>query len=117
MDGRLLCYAALFEAAVVYTLLNAVPLQRSVHCIRPGCPPLNELFIAVPPGGERILPPVSGALRMLVGTLIAMTLRLGWRQIDFLFPDLVLILLFPAVMSCCIEFGSGKTVFLSVSYT
>lgn len=98
VDRRLFIFTLVGKAAVVDALVQSSALQNSVDLIRPGGAPLDQLLVAVPAFGDRVLPAVLGAFRMLGGAFIAPGLRLRGSQIYLLPSDFVRILLFPSIV-------------------
>ena len=101
-------------AAVVNAFLPPGAFQIAVGHVSPCRPPCQKLFFAVPAFRDRILPAVTGAFGMLVSPNKSLRLGSRWRHIHLLFADLVGVLLFPALVLCRPELGSGEAPFLTV---
>jgi len=114
MDGGDLIQPPCGVAAVVDALRPSGTFQIEIGHIRPRLAPFYELFFAVPAFGDRILPAVAGAFRMLV--CADKSLRLGSRRrhIHLLLADLVGILFLPTLILRRPELSGSKTAFFAV---
>ena len=115
MDGGNLVNTPCGVAAVVDALRPSGTFQIEIGHIRPRLAPFYELFFAVPAFGDRILPAVAGAFRMLVCTDKPLHLGSRWCHVHLLFADLVGILLLPAFVLRRFELGGGEALFFTVS--
>ena len=113
MDRGLFVQTACGVAAVVDAGLMAGTFQPAVAGIGPGCPPCRKLFYAVPSGGDGILPPVFGALRVFGCPLQPLRFGCGGCHEHLLFPYLVRVLLLPALRLRRLVFGGGEALFLT----
>ena len=93
MDGGMLVKSALGMAAVVDTLLPSGSFQITVAGVGPRRPPRDQLLLAVPSGGDRVLPAVFRAVRIFVHTRKHLRLCGGGRKVQALLSDLIKVLL------------------------
>jgi len=75
-------------AAVVNTFLTPGAFQIEVHCATPSCPPEDKLILAVPTGGDGVLPIIPGAFRIFGYSLQSLRLSHRGGDIDLFFPSL-----------------------------
>ena len=114
VDGGALFQTALSMAAVVDAAVVTGQLQTAVRCRGPRLAPDDQLFFAVPPLRDGVLPAVPGAFWVFVHPYISMRLRGGRRRVHLLFADFVGVLLLPALDLCGLELRGGKAPFFAV---
>ena len=102
---------------VIDTLLASSTFQKLIGHICPRCPPEDKLFLAVPAGGDGILPPILGAFWILGYPLQPLRFSRRGCHIDLLSAHLVLILFLPALALCCFELRRRKASFLPIADT
>ena len=117
MNGRLFGDSLICKAAVIDGCVYLILGKHFIYSLCPIFSPETDLFFAVPPLGNGILPAVSGAFRMLVHTLISFFQCCRWSQIYFLLACLIAVLLLPSFLLCFFKFCGSKAFFLTIFYT